>query len=828
MDTARRTRATALLILAAVSSAPAGLRAAMPIRPASDDASKPSAGGDVDDAVLDGLQKNQILELAVVVNGAPTGRIGEFVLRGGILLARRDELEGLGLRLPRAPDESGLVALDGIAGFAARIDPASQTIYLIVSSRYLAPTIVGRGAAADDHALVSGTGAVLNYDIVGTSANGGGSASGLFDARFFSPLGVLSSGLLAEAPFGNARPAGHSSAIRLDTTYVYSDPRSLRRYRLGDFISGGLPWTRPVRLGGAQVDSDFSMRPDLVTFPVPAISGSAAVPSTVDVLVNGARTLSTAVPPGPFQVPQVPVVTGGGTVTTTVTDALGRQVVTELPFYASEALLAPGLQTYSAEIGFVRRNWGVLSNNYGAAAGALTYRRGLSSHVTIEAHAEATDRLAMAGIGAVVNLADFALLNLAAAGSSFQGRTGGQISAGVERITPRYSLGGSVIAASKTFGDIAAADGDPVLTLRLNAFASVSLRTFGSLGIAYTEVKREAGRFGYLPAASPALAILVPAEHSQILTASYSRQIGRVHFYASGFRDFAQKGGTSFLAGITIPLGRRTSATVGAQAESGRLSGQIEASRNVIAPGDWGFRVYASGAGPASAQSLFSGPVADHEFGEIIYKAQWAELLAGVDRFGGHASVQGEVRGAIATADGGVFAANRIDDSFAIVDTAGAGGIRVRYENRDVGRTDSRGRLLVPELRSFEANHVSIEPLDAPPDADVAIVSRIARPQDRSGIVLRFPVTASRGALLRLVDANGAPIAPGSIATLGSTGAAVPVGYDGEAYVVGLQDRNTLEVELPDGGRCTIAFDYQAGDREIPRLGPFTCREIRP
>jgi outer membrane usher protein FimD/PapC len=134
---------------------------------------------------------------------------------------------------------------------------------------------------------------------------------------------------------------GGFEAIRLDTTYVYSDPRSLRRYRAGDFISGSLPWTRPVRMGGAQINLDFSMRPDLITFPVPSISGSAAVPSTVDVLVNGSTVRSGSVAPGPFEVPQVPVISGAGTVTTTVTDALGRQVTTELPFYASPVLLAP-------------------------------------------------------------------------------------------------------------------------------------------------------------------------------------------------------------------------------------------------------------------------------------------------------------------------------------------------------------------------------------------------------------------------------------------------------------------------------------------------------
>ena len=65
--------------------------------------------------------------------------------------------------------------------------------------------------------------------------------------------------------------AGKNTAIRLDSTYEFADVNSLRRYSMGDFITTGLAWTRPVHMEGAQIRSDFSMRPDLVTFPMPSI-----------------------------------------------------------------------------------------------------------------------------------------------------------------------------------------------------------------------------------------------------------------------------------------------------------------------------------------------------------------------------------------------------------------------------------------------------------------------------------------------------------------------------------------------------------------------------
>ena len=68
---------------------------------------------------------------------------------------------------------------------------------------------------------------------------------------------------------------------RLDSTLTYDDPARLATARLGDLISGGLSWTRPIRLGGIQLARNFGLRQDLVTLPLPAFSGTAAVPSTI-------------------------------------------------------------------------------------------------------------------------------------------------------------------------------------------------------------------------------------------------------------------------------------------------------------------------------------------------------------------------------------------------------------------------------------------------------------------------------------------------------------------------------------------------------------------
>ena len=430
---------------------------------------------------------------------------------------------------------------------------------------------------------------MLGYDVAANQVGGQNIASGLFDLRGFSPWGVVSTGLLANAGASfNGNGNGAYSAVRLDSTYVYSDPETLRRYRLGDFITGGLGWTRPVRLGGAQINSDFSMRPDLVTFPLPSVEGSVAVPSTVDVLVNSTRLLSRQIQPGPFQIPQLPVITGAGTVAMTITDALGRQVTTTLPFYASSTLLAPGLQTYSVEFGAVRTNWGLISNDYSGLAGSATYRRGLSSDVTIEAHGEGAAGLAMAGGGVAVNVFNRGVVNVAAAASTGSGSNGALVSFGVQRIGQVFSFGASATLASHNFRDIATVNGDPVPRRLLNANAGLALGRFGSFGVAYTGIDRDAvpapisffappGSFfpqsttlpGGVLSASGGVFTFQPAQHAQILSASYSVPIRNMSFYATGFRDFAAGGSSGVLFGLTIPLGDRSSVNASVGSGSG-------------------------------------------------------------------------------------------------------------------------------------------------------------------------------------------------------------------------------------------------------------------
>jgi outer membrane usher protein len=792
---------------AALARTPAAVAA--PARPAdsSSAATSPDAAGDPLAADPGGAISDETLLLDVRMNGHSIGKIGEFVMRRGTLMARASELRDLGLRIPDSAilGAHDLIALADVRGLSFTVDEKDLVIDMTVSDSFLLPNVLepsARQPALTHREIESGTGLTVNYDTLGTFSGSGAGASGSMDVRAFSPWGVASSTWLGYAG-ASAIGSGGASAVRLDSTYSFADVNSLRRYSLGDSITSGLSWTRPVRMAGVQVRSDFSMRPDLVTFPLPSIKGSTAVPSTVEVLANGSLAASSQVGAGPFQVPQLPVVSGAGTISMTVTDALGQQVTTTQPFYASTQLLAPGLQTFSAQAGMVRRRWGVAGNDYGKIAGAGMYRRGLTPTFTFEGSAEGTPGAIQAGAGGVKQIGHFGIVNFAAAASSGWGHTGGQATLGAQRIGRTVSFGGSATLASSGYRDVASLNGDGVLSKQISGFGSMNLRHFGSLGAAYAGIDRDS----VSPQLTPDFS---SAQHSHVVSANYSFQFRRATFYASEFKDFSKSGASGFQVGITIPFGKRDSVNI-----SGTSDGnvQMQAQRSAAMVGQWGYNAYVS-AGNSS-----------HAFGQMQYKSPVGLFTAGVDESGGNTSARIEAQGALSFTDRAFFPSNTIYDSFAVVDTGSVPHVHVLQENREVGKTNASGKLLVPDMRAFDLNHLAITATDVPADVTIDTDTREIRPQDRSGVVVKFPVKVSHSALVKLVDEAGKPLELGSVATLKATGVAAPIGYDGDAYVADLNPRNELLVERKDGRRCTVSFDYKPVARDIPSIGPLRCAE---
>jgi outer membrane usher protein len=791
------------------------------------------------DACAEDRLADRTLELNVIVNGQPIGEVGEFRDYHGVLSATRTELESLGFRLPRsdtAAPASAAITLASIPGLSFHLNERTQTIQVMATDEALKPTILqfGTTTSGENSPVQSGLGADLNYQVVGTLLSGQTLAESLFDGHAFSPWGVVSASGIATAGAGSDLPP----FVRLDTDYSSSDVTNMRSYLAGDLINGGLNWSRPVRLAGLQIASDFNVRPDLVTFPVPTIEGQVAVPSSVDVLVNGVQLLSQNVPSGPFQIDQLPVVTGAGDVSVVTRNSAGQQTTQTLPFYSSTLLLRPGLSSYSAEVGAVRLNYGLRSDDYQAPAASVTDRYGLSSWLTLEGHIEASvgsEEMSgssagsdvMGGGGGAFTVGPFGVASVDAAVSEFGGRHGALLAASFERLTPGLSFSGSIQVASRDFADIAAAYGQPVPTVLGRASIGLTLPHLGSLGVAFVEIQQPAAEavssnpYAATPGTGSSFALspesLVPQSHVSLFSASYSRSFldGHAFFYGTVFDDLSNTASAGAMLGLTFPFGSRASvqSAIGVGGNGSDETLQAMESANTV--GDFGFQVL-QGAG-GQTQDLIGAS----------FKSPWGMSDAAVDRVDGQTAYRGDFQGSLALADSSLFAGNTIADSFAVVDTDQTKGIEVLQENRPIGKTGASGLLLVPDLIGLNVNHLSIDPNDVPLDAEMETTTQWVRPKSHSGVVVHFPIHTSHGALLHLIGRKGVFIPVGSTGHLVKPvhGEELAIGYDGEAFVTGLGPQNRFLVTLPGGGHCVAAFRYKPRSGFLPDIGPVSCQE---
>ncbi len=301
--------------------------------------------------------------------------------------------------------------------------------------------------------------------------------------------------------------------------------------------------------------------------------------------------------------------------------------------------------------------------------------------------------------------------------------------------------------------------------------------------------------------------------HSHLVSGNYSLTLRHFSIYANAFQSLDHEGGSGVQVGVIIPFGKRSSANVGWTSDG---SAQIQVQQSAALIHDWGY------------QAFVSAGHTQHGFGLVQYKSPVGLFSAGVDSSADETTGRVEAQGALSLVDRRLFPSNLIFDSFAIVDTNPLRHVNVFQENRDVGSTGSSGRLLVPDMRPFELNHLAIAAADLPADVSIHTTAREVRPQDRSGVIVRFPIKISHGALVRLVDESGIPLLPGSSARLRATGVTVPVGYDGEAYVEDLGPSNELTVALPGGQHCSVVFEYRPIPGEIPTIGPLRCIEGQP
>ena len=775
------------------------------------------AGGDAGSYLPAFISTKEDLFLAVFLNDYDTQKLAAFHrFADGCMTIAPEDLKEFNLKVPdTAMHASGGVCLQKLPGVTYRYDADAQNIHLKVTDDARVPLTFDARRTRPDPTGGQDWSAVFNYALF---ASGGSEdittnyfpqyqgVSATVDGHVFSHYGAFNQSFTANSTATELTP----NFLRLETRWFYDDPDTLVTYSAGDVISGSLNWTTSIRMGGLQVRRDFQLRPDLITQPLPQFSGSAAVPSTVEVFANQTRAFSQAITGGPFNINNIPLATGPGTMRIVLRDATGKETVTEYATYNSTNLLAPGLFDYSVETGFVRQFYGLYSDSYdGNPIGSASFRYGVTPRITVEGHAEGGAGLANAGAGLDFGLWHYGVASLALSGSEYNDAFGGQVYGSFET-----SLWGARFMARALQGLGEYQDLASVTAPKCGPFIAGCAPGIGAVYKRQDQVSLSVPVLfdASFINASYTDSLDYNGNASKVGTVSYSRPFywDNSTISLNVFDDFEQKDNYGAYAAVTYSWGKYTASAI-AEASNNNYGAGGSFSRSLgQEAGSYGYSITAL-EGPQPYNSASAS-----------YRASAFQAASSVIETGKSAQVTAQVDGAVAILNG-VHFANRIDNSFAVVDT-GIPNARVLYENNPIGETDSDGTLLIPAMRARQENSIAIDPASLPVQADMPDTKQVVVPGARGGLTVRFKGNAApASAMVSFKDSKGAWLPVASDVAVNGGETAFAIGYDGETYLTGLSPSNTALIKKPDGSSCNASFEFAPDANGQVRIPDVVC-----
>ncbi|ENW10943.1 hypothetical protein F928_02742 [Acinetobacter pittii ATCC 19004 = CIP 70.29] len=656
--------------------------------------------------------------------------------------------------------------------------------------------------------------AILNYSLYNTITNDENVFSGTAEGIFNSAIGNFSSGVLYNG--SNENSYSHEKWVRLESKWQYVDPEKIRIYTLGDFISNSPDWGSSVRLAGFQWSSAYSQRGDIVTSALPQFSGSAALPSTLDLYVNQQKIYSGLVPSGPFDIKQLPFISGNE-VTLVTTDATGQQSITKKPYYFSSKILAKGINEFSVDVGVPRYNYGLYSNDYDDAtfaSGAIRY--GYSNSLTLSGGAEAsTDGLSNLGTGFAKNILGIGVINADIAASQYKEENGYSALLGLEgRISKNISFNTSYRKVFDNYFDLARVS--QVRYLKDNQINPESQNYLNYSALA-DEIFRAGINYNFYAGYGVYLGynqIKYSDNSYKLLSTNLSGSLDKNWgFYASAYKDYENHKDYGIYFALRYTPSSKVNAITSVSSDSGSLRYRQEIfglSEPQIGSFGWGGYVERDQDANENNASVYAS-----------YRARAAYLTGRYNRFGDNDQVALSATGSLVAAAGRIFAANEIGEGYAVVTNAGPQS-QILNGGVNLGTTDKSGRFLIANLRPYMSHHIYLDPSYLPLEWEVSSTNQTAFVGYRQGTLVDFGAHQVISGLVKLVDQNNSPLMPGYTVRINGQQNGM-VGYDGEVFIPNLLKQNKLEVDLLDHGSCQVDFTYNSNQYSTKKLGPYVC-----
>lgn len=768
----------------------------------------------------------EALVLRVFLNTVDKGDV--FVHKSDLqeFFLKIDDLKAFGLREPSGSvavfDGESHVALATLQGVKFTYDSKLLVLNLVAEPQLLATRAINVRDQQRQLASISrGNSAFFNYALTSTDGNAASNSrlglAGEVGVRWGDYL-LLTDAATVSNPSGNR-------LVRLMSSVTRDDRENLNRLVIGDFLTPSRDFGGSVNIGGISFSKAYGLNPGFVRFPTQSVNGSVALPSELEVYLDGQRIRTERLAPGNFKLQDIVAYGGSRNVQLLLRDAFGRVEQLNYSVYFSDQPLHEGLHEYSYNFGAFRRQYGLQSNNYGPAAFTMFHRYGFSNSLTMGWRADVTKDFVNTGPTMTAVLGNYGVINLAAAASDFSGSKG-------------YAAQGSYIYDSKNWAvsffarhdsNRYASLADPVTfsnrkyeanlsgTYRLQNNASIS----ASRGVFTSRQSVTA-----LTTQNQLPSFLALGNRSVTsLTYNTPFEASRAHFTAtvSRIKEDALPARNELFVGLNFLLDGHYSATTSYRAdrnghsESARLTKGLPVGEGI----GYDLSIDQSSAGGSSQQVRsniqYNAPAATFRFERGYYHD------SGQKSSDQKLSMAGGV-----VAAGGEFGFSRpVTGSYAIVKIGEEKGVAVSVDGQKAGLTNSRGIIVLPNLNAHYENSISIDSDALPLNLSLSTSLKKVTPAPRSGVFVDFDPKKTQAFSGKLVAPSADTVQGVEFfeidLAVGSVSQKLVTGRGGEFYVENVAVGTYAATATNGTMVCSFLLTFPPSEETFVDLGTVAC-----
>jgi outer membrane usher protein FimD/PapC len=595
------------------------------------------------------------------------------------------------------------------------------------------------------------------------------------------------------------------------SSLIHDRRDTLQRTIAGDFFASSGDIGTTVNLGGLSFAKLYNLDPYFIRYPQQNIVGQVAVPSEVDVFIDGQKINTFRMQPGPFELRNITESIGSRNVDLVIRDVFGREQRIVYNYYSTDVPLRAGLHEYSYNLGALRKNFGVDSNLYGPLAFSAFHRYGVTDALTLGARGEGRSGQFNAGPTVSLVLGPAGVLNVSAAASEDAGKRGGAGLASYTYLGREVSIGLLMRKDSRYYASLL----DSVQDRRNYEFGG-SLGYFhrwaGSFSVGYSQFRAYEG------------------QDRTSRSVGYSRSIldSRANVFVT-FRNMrAQENVNQIFAGFIYNFDAQHSGSINYQRLGAVHAENIQLQKAQPVGEGLGYNI-------AFDRVTSSEGVANQLAPSVQYNSRWGILRADYAQQSGPTGLNRSHRisaaGGIAYVGDVVALVRPVTDGFGLVRVADVEGVRVSVNNQEVGQTDAHGNVFVPDLASFNENQVSIKAANVPLEYSIGEVLKRVSPPYRGGAVIDFAARRINAIIGTLKIRRNGELRPAEFyeVIVMVDGAAVTfrTGRGGEYYVEGLKAGRYAARIGKDGEPCTFDIVVPKTQEPFVELPELICEHHR-